>query len=74
MIFSGVLMLVTVRSLLYGVSRKTLTAFFPLLVMVYAFFANITFSLFAETEVFVWFLIIAALFMATPSAEKAITS
>jgi exopolysaccharide production protein ExoQ len=73
-IFSCVLILVTVRSLRYGVRRKTLTAFFPLLMMVYAFFANITFSLFAETEVFVWFLIVAVLFMATPSAEKAVTS
>lgn len=73
-IFSGVLLAVTVRSLLYAVMRKTPSGFFPLLVMVYAFFANITFSLFAETEVFLWFLIVAALFMSTPSAEKAITS
>lgn len=73
-LFSGLLILVTVRSLQYGVRWKTLTAFFPLLMMVYAFFANITFSLFAETEVFVWFLIIAALFMTTPSADQAITS
>jgi exopolysaccharide production protein ExoQ len=72
-VFSLVLILGTVRSLLYGVRRKTLTGFFPLLVMVYAFFANITFSLFAETEVFLWFLMIAALFMTMPTAEKAIT-
>jgi len=74
LIFSCVLILVTIRSLQYGVSRKTLTGFIPLLVMVYAFFANITFSLFAETEVFLWFLIIAALFMATPPSEKAVIS
>jgi exopolysaccharide production protein ExoQ len=73
-VFSCVLILGTVRSLLYGVRRKTLTEFFPLLVMVYAIFANITFSLFAETDVFLWFLMIAALFMTTPTAEKAITS
>ena len=73
-VFSFVLILGTVRSLLYGVRQKTLTGFFPLLVMVYAFFANITFSLFAETEVFLWFLIVAALFMTTPSSDKAITS
>jgi hypothetical protein len=64
----------TVRSLLFGVRQKTLPGFFPLIVMVYAFFANITFSLFAETEVFLWFLILAGLFMATPSARKVITS
>ena len=73
-IFSCVLLVATVRSLLSGVREKTLTGFFPLMVMVYAFFANSTFSLFAETEVFLWFLIIAGLFMATPSVQKAITS
>lgn len=72
--FFSVLILATVRSLQYGVKQKTLAGFFPLLVMVYAFFANITFSLFAETEVFVWFLIVAALFMATSPSNKAVTS
>jgi len=37
-----------------------------LLLMLYAVFANISFSLFAETEVFIWFLIVAVLFMTTP--------
>ena len=73
-VFSCVLMVTTVRSLLFGARQKSLAGFFPLVVMVYAFFANITFSLFAETEVFLWFLIIAGLFMATPSARKTITS
>ena len=72
-IFSGGLILSTVRSLQYAVRQKSLAAFFPLLVMVYAFFGNITFSLFAETEVFVWFLIIASLFIATPRSGQAIT-
>jgi O-antigen ligase len=70
LLFSSVLILAIVRSLQYGVSQKTLTGFFPLLVMIYAFFANITFSLFAETEVFVWFLVIAVLFMSTPTSER----
>ena len=73
LLFSSVLILVAVRSLKFGVNRKTLTGFFPLLVMVYAFFANITFSLFAETEVFLWFLIIVALFMTTRLSDKEIT-
>ena len=73
-VFSCVLIVVTVRSLVYGLRQKTLTGVFPLLVMVYAFFGNITFSLFAETEVFVWFLIVAVLFMTTPASNKAITS
>jgi exopolysaccharide production protein ExoQ len=72
-IFSGGLILSTVRSLQYAVRQKTLTAFFPLLVMIYAVSGSITFSLFVETEVFVWFLIIASLFIATPRSGQAIT-
>jgi len=72
-IFSGGLILSTARSLQYAVRQKSLAAFFPLLVMIYAVFGNITFSLFAETEVFVWFLIIASLFIATPRSGQAIT-
>ena len=43
------------RSIKYGITHKTLADFLPLLIMSYAVFANISFSLFAETEVFVWF-------------------
>lgn len=67
-IFIGVLALAVVRSLRYALTQKTLASFLPLLVMVYALFGNITFSLFAETEVFVWFLIVAVLFMTTPAS------
>ena len=70
LLFVGVLTAATVRSIRYALAQKTLPAFFPLVVVVYAFFANIPFSLFAETEVFVWFLIVAVLFMTTPSAAR----
>jgi O-antigen ligase len=58
------------RSIRYGITRKTLTGFFPLLIAVYALIANISFSLFAETEVFIWLLLVWSLFMTTlrPSA------
>lgn len=69
-LFIGILALVAYRTIRYAITQKTLTGFFPLLVLIYAVFANITFSLFIETEVFVWFLIVAALFMST-SVEKA---
>jgi exopolysaccharide production protein ExoQ len=69
LLFVGVLALVTVRSIRYALARKTLAGFFPLLVMVHASFANISFSLFAETEVFIWFLIVAVLFMTTPPLD-----
>ena len=64
-VFLLVLLTTTIRSFRYALHHRVLTAFFPLFVMVYAFFANITFSLFAETEVFVWLLIVAVLFMTT---------
>jgi len=65
LIFLAILIMTSVRAFRYGVSRQSLVAFFPLLIMFYAFVTNITFSLFAETEVFVWLLIVAALFMTT---------
>jgi hypothetical protein len=74
LILVSVLVLALIRSVRYALKQKTLAGFFPLLVMVYAFFANISFSLIAETEVFVWLLIVAALFMTTPSSEEALTS
>ena len=65
-IFSGILILAWVRTFRYGLLNKSLTAFFPLLIMFFVLVGNIPFSLFAETEVFVWLLIVAALFMTTP--------
>lgn len=65
-IFLGILILACVRTFRYGLLHKSLTTFFPLLIMFFALVGNIPFSLFAETEVFVWLLIVAALFMTTP--------
>lgn len=73
-LFVSTLILLAWRSVAFALTRKTLSGFFPLLVLIYAIFANITFSLFAETEVFVWFLLIAALSMTTVSPERTITS
>jgi exopolysaccharide production protein ExoQ len=66
----SVLTFAAIHSLRYAVGQKTLVSFFPLLVLIYALFANITFSLFAETEVFVWFLIVAVLFMTTRGIQS----
>jgi exopolysaccharide production protein ExoQ len=62
-IFLVVFFTLLVRSVRYGIGQKTLNGFFPLLIAVYALIANVSFSMFAETEVFVWMLIVAALFM-----------
>jgi exopolysaccharide production protein ExoQ len=70
LIFLIILVSAFIRSFRYAISNKTLEGFFPLVVMIYAVFANISFSLFAETEVFVWFLIVVVLFMTMDSPGK----
>ena len=70
--FSSVLTIATVRSFRYALARRTLAGFFPLLTMFYAFVGNVAFSLFAETELFVWFLIVAVLFETTPRSRPSI--
>lgn len=47
-----------INSVRYFRQELTLEGFFPFIFMIYTFFANLTFSLFMETEVFVWTLII----------------
>lgn len=63
-----------IHSLYHGLKQKTLIGFYPLLVVVYALIANLTFSLFAETEVFVWFLLVTGLFVVTPQRSELVTS
>jgi O-antigen ligase len=70
----ALLVVATLRSLRYAFRQKTLLSFFPLLILVYVFFSNITFSLLAETEVFVWLLIVLALFSTTPMSPNLRTS
>jgi O-antigen ligase len=70
LIFLIVLVIAFIRSFRYAISHRTLEGFFPLIIMIYAVFANISFSLFAETEVFVWFLIVVVLFMTMDSPGK----
>ena len=71
LIFLSILVVAAVRSFRFALSRKTLEDFFPAIVIFFALIANIAFSLFAETEVFVWLLIVAVLFMTTPSLTPA---
>ena len=70
-IFLGVLSIASIRSLRFALAHKTLTDSFPLLLIVYAWIANIAFSLLAEREVFVWLLIVVVLFMTTPGSSAA---
>jgi hypothetical protein len=66
LLFIGILLILLVRSFQYAISQKTLVGFFPLLFLLYALLANIPFSLFAETEVFVWLLLVSIIFMISP--------
>ena len=71
LIFLSVLLVASARTFRYAYGRRTLTDCFPLLIMFYAVVGNIAFSLFMETEVFVWLLIVIVLFEATPRVDPA---
>ena len=62
----GILLIVMFRSCRYAIAQKTLAGFIPLLFLLYALLANIPFSLFAETEVFIWLLLVSINFMLSP--------
>jgi len=55
-------------SVKFFLSESSLESFFPFTFMVYSLFANLTFSLFMETEIFVWILIVALLVSSTRRA------
>jgi hypothetical protein len=57
----GILMMAAVQSFRYAITRKTLADFFPLLFLCYVLIANLPFSMIAETEVFIWLLIVTVL-------------
>lgn len=65
MAFLAVFLLLAVRSARHVLRQPTLVNSFPLLVVVFAVMANVTFSLFLETEAFVWMVMIALLFALT---------
>jgi len=71
LIFLSVLLVASARTFRYAYGRRTLTDCFPLLIMFYAVVGNIAFSLFMETEVFVWLLIVIVLFETTPRVDPA---
>lgn len=72
--FFGVLMVAFARSAKLAFRDYSLISFFPLLLMVYAVVANISFSLFLETETFIWLIIVASLFVVTRQIQSATTS
>lgn len=71
MLFMGVLILAVVRSFRYALAHRNLQDFFPLLLLFYSLVANISFSLFLETESFIWMLVVAMLFLSAKKADTA---
>jgi O-antigen ligase len=61
--FLGVFIQTWVRSIKHAINYRTQINFFPVLIMVFALMANISYSLFLETESFVWLLMITVLFI-----------
>jgi hypothetical protein len=66
----GLLLLILVKAVKsawgQAISTRSIEGFVPLLILVYALIANIPFSLFAETEVFIWMLVVTVCFMTVP--------
>lgn len=58
------------RALNFAIREKTLAGFFPFLIFVYIILTNITLSYFMELEVYVWALLVLALFWVTPISSK----
>jgi O-antigen ligase len=54
----------------FSLRELSLEGFFPLIFMIYTFFANLTFSLFMETEVFVWMLIVTLMVIMTQKRNE----
>ena len=64
-LFVSVIILTCVRALKFTINRRSLIGLFPLSLMGYIVFANITFSLFAEIESFIWMTLVVVLFLTT---------
>ena len=72
--FLGVLILAFIRSIRFAFGTRSVIAFFPLLLMIFAVFANISFSLFLETESFLWLVMMSVLFLLTKPRATVSTS
>jgi O-antigen ligase len=69
-LFLGVFVQAWARSIRFALEQRSLTAFLPLILMVFALLANLTFSLFLEMESFVWLWVSAVLFLPEVEAEE----
>lgn len=68
--FLGVFSLAWIRSIQHALKHLTLINFFPPLLMLFALLANVSYSLFLETESFIWLLMVAVLFIPTQKEKQ----
>jgi len=68
-LFVTVIILTCIRAIKFAINQRTLFGQFPLLLMGYIVVANITFSLFAEIESFIWMIVVAVLFLTTVNQD-----
>jgi exopolysaccharide production protein ExoQ len=59
-----------VVSVRFFLQELSLEGFFPFIFMIYTFFANLTFSLFMELEVFIWMIIVALMVITTQKRSE----
>ncbi len=59
-----------INSVRYFLQEINLEGFFPFIFMIYTFFANLTFSLFMETEVFVWTVMVALMIIVARKRDE----
>lgn len=68
---TGVLIVFAIRAIRFSIQGKQIVDFFPTLVFLFVFFANLTFSFFLETEVFIWMVLVVTLFQVSGRASSA---
>lgn len=68
-LFLGVLFSALMRSIKLILNRPAIINFFPIVFLVFALLANVSFSLFFETESLIWIILVALLFMSTEKEE-----
>ena len=61
--FLGVFVSGWIRAFKFVLARRKIIDFFPLVFMLFTLMANISFSLFLETESFIWLIMVAVLFI-----------
>jgi len=71
-LFLGAFLAGLVRVVRHALRLRTLESFLPLIVLIFAVFANLSFSLFLESDALLWVLMVAVFFVAVSSEKEAV--